>query len=240
MTTARESGRLDVDQALKGFLQDPDWMFKIGVGGTIYAVCLVLGLASPFCAPVVFALLALTNGYLLRIARYKVLDRDSKLPPWDNWMELFISGLTWLAIQFGFLLLILSVFTVSLLIGAASGAIKMYSPQFLPWALISLSLTALVVAVVSFFNRFLMVNFAVEERIKAGFALVDTFRRAAKRPGDFLSVWLLTIGFHWAAVLLPTLTLIGIFLIPSAYFISEILAVMLAAQVWQEDKMTTC
>lgn len=233
---AKRLGRLDCNQALNSFFQDPEWMFKTGIGGTINAVCLVMSVGSPLFLPIVFALWALVAGYILRVLRYKVLSEESKLPVWDNWLELFISGLTWLAIQFGLNLILLSAVTVGFIVGEGSGAIKVYSPTFLPWALGSTLAIALIWGLVSFLTPFLMVSFATEERIQAGFAFLEVFRRAAGNPIDFVAAWLLCIGIRWAALVLPTLTLIGVFLIPSTFFIGEIIAASISAQVWGPEK----
>ncbi len=232
--TAAARSQLDADQALKNLFADPDWMFKIGVGGTLNAICLVLGLASPFCLPVVFALMALSNGYVLRVARQISQDRSSKLPDWNNWLELFISGLTWLVVQFGFTVIFLSVITFCLMVGAASGAIKLYSAQFIAWATVSFVLSTFSWCALSFLGRFLMVNFAQKEHLAAGFAFREAFKRATANPGEFFVVWLLAIGIGWAGYILPVISILGIFLIPSTIFIAELLSASLAAQVWQQ------
>ncbi len=228
--------QLDPDCALKGYFQDPDWMFKTGIGGTLNAVAFVLLLSSPFCGPVVFAFLAVSNGYILRVARSKLIDRDAKLPVWENWLDLFVSGLTWLVIQFGFATIVVSTITLCVIAGFGSGAIKALNHQFLGWALTSSLLVIFVWGAVSFFTRFLMVNFAAEERVTAGFAFLEAIRRVRRDPASFIQAWLLATGIQAAAVILPVFSVIGIFFLPSTIFISEVLAATLAAQVWGATK----
>ncbi len=232
MTVVRRPTRLDADQVVRTFFADPDWMFKTGIGGTANAVCLVLAIASPLLAPVVIALMSLVSGYLLKVIRFRELAGEGPLPPWEGWLELLISGLTWQAIQFGWYLLVVSVVTVSLVLGSSTGIIKGYHPQFPSWVLACTLLTAASWTFISFFARYLMVSFAVEERIGAGFAVKEVLCRAARRPGDFLYAWLLSIGFQLAAIVLPAMTIIGVCLIPSTLFVADVLGASLAVQVW--------
>ena len=108
----------------------------------------------------------------------------------------------------------------------------MTSSHFFAWLLTAGGLSAFALAFTSFVSRFLIVNFAVEERIPAGLAIFQALRRAAGNPGDFICAWLLATGIQWAAVILPVATLLGMFLIPSTLFLAEILGASLAAQVW--------
>jgi len=236
MARARRKAELDADLAWSGFFKDADWMFKVGIGGTINAAALVLAVAHPLFIPVVCALFAVVSGYLLRLIRFKMLDPECKLPPWDDWLELIVSGMTWLAIQFGYYLAVASTITTTLLIGAGSGRVTAHSPEFVPWALISIFLVAAISLTVSFISPFLMVNFAVEERIAAGFALRKVYRRTRNNPRNMLLAWLLSTGLLWAAAVLPALTLIGIFFLPSTVFIAQVLSAVLATQVWGSDK----
>ena len=99
MSTIR-AGHLDAQYAWDSVLKDPDWMFKMGIGGMINAGCMLLAFSSFYFTPFAFAFLALIAGYTLRFIRYRVKDPDIKLPLWNEWLELLMSGLTWLAIQF--------------------------------------------------------------------------------------------------------------------------------------------
>jgi hypothetical protein len=236
MTGENRPTKIEANLALKTILDDSEWMFKTGVGGTINAICLVLSLASTFCLPVVVALMSLTNGYVLRVARVKASGLESKLPAWNEWLDLIISGLTWQAIQFGLFLVPLTAGTVCLLVGAASGAIKVSSQLFLPWAVTAFLATFLSWSAMSLLSRFMMINFAIEERVQSGLAVGATLRRIWSNPGDFLSVWLLSLGLQLAALILPALTVVGIFLIPSTLFVAEMLGASIAAQVWTANK----
>lgn len=232
MTGEKRPAKVDANLALKTFLDDSEWMFKTGVGGTINAICLVLSLASPYCVPVVVALMSLNNGYVLRVARVKASGLESKLPSWNEWLDLLISGLTWQAIQFGLLLVPLTAGTVCLLVGAASGAIKVSSPLFGPWAFTASFATFVCWALMSLLSRFMMINFAIEERVQAGLAVGAALKRIHRNAGAFIAVWLLSMGLQMAALILPAFTVIGIFLIPSSLFVAEMLSASIAAQVW--------
>lgn len=198
----------------------------------IVAGCIVLCAVNTILMPVALALFSLVCGYYLRVIRYKALNPASKLPDWDDWMELFMSGLTWLAVQFGLTLILVSTLTISLLIATAFGSIKTMEAGFVPWALTTAALVGAVFTALSFLTPFLMVNFAIEERVASGFAFAKVARKAANNPRGFATAWLLCIGLAWASLILPILTLIGIFFIPSTIFIGQVVCATLCAQVW--------
>lgn len=235
MKPAAKPVQLDADLALKGFFADPDWMFKMGLGGVINAGSLVLTMMNPFVfLPVTLAFIALVSGYLLRCLRLRVLNPASKLPDWSEWLDLFMSGLTWIAIQFGLFLVTASVATISLMLAAAAAAQQ--SPSYLPVAIAGVFFTVFTCLAVQFLQAFLMVNFAVEERLGAGFAILAVVRRASQRPGTFACAWLLATGLQVAAIVLPVLTVVGIFLTPSTLFASQLISASLLAQAWGPEK----
>ncbi len=212
-------------------------MFKTGIGGMIIAGCIILFMINPLSTPIALAIYSLVCGYTLRLIRYKSLNADSKLPDWDDWMEIFISGLTWLAIQFGLALIPITALTISLLVADATGTIKIASGMgFITWAAATIVVMTTICTTLSFVTPLLMVNFAIEERVPAGFAFLKVVKRAARNPLEFLVAWLLCIGVAWCAVILPILTLIGIFFLPSTIFIGHIVSATLLAQVWGDHK----
>jgi hypothetical protein len=229
---SRRLTQLDPDLAWKGIFNDEDWMMKIGIGGVVNAAAMLLIVQSKLFLPLSFALLAMVSGYLLRVIRYKVLNPESKLPDWENPMELLISGLTWLAIQFGFWLIVLSLATLLLIFAASTGMQNVEHPAFFPWAIGTGITVAISWAAVSFLTSYLMVNFAIEESSKAGFAVKKVFAKFARHRRNFTFAWLLGLGVTIASVVVPTLTVIGIFLVPSTLFIGLIIAATLAAQAW--------
>jgi uncharacterized membrane protein len=128
-------------------------------------------------------------------------------------------------------LLLLSILAVALL-GISSEqnpAIMTIVTLIISITVISLWLTA------SFFIPFLMVNFAQEECFKAGFAFAKVTSMVKTQFGSFLTCWLIIIGINLAALVLPILTLIGIFLIPTTIFIAQVVSCALAAQAWHLD-----
>jgi hypothetical protein len=229
---ARRLAQLDPDLAWKGLFKDDDWMFKIGIGGVANAAGMLLLTQSKFFFPISFALLAVVTGYVLRVIRYKVLNPESKLPDWENPMELLISGLTWLVIQFGYWLLVLSLATSLVMFAAATGMEKADHPAFFAWAISSGIAVALAWAAVSFGTCYLMVNFAVKESMRAGFEINQVFARLAKNRKNLVLAWILGIGVLLASVIVPAVTVIGIFLVPSTLFAGLIIAATLAAQAW--------
>jgi len=236
MTSAGQLPSLDADQALRSVFKDPDWMFKTGIGGTLNAGFLVILIVAPILLPLGFGLIAIVCGYLLRLIRTKAQDASAALPGWADWLELAISGLTWMSIQAGLLILVLACLAAALFAGAGSAALSPTSPFFFTWAATSAALVLALWLVLEFLRPYLMANLACQERLSAGFAVAAVLKAAARRPMDFILVVLLASGIQWLSILLPLFTVVGIFLLPSTVFLGHLICASLIAQVWGASK----
>lgn len=224
----REGPAFDADLAVKGFFRDPEWMFKAGIGGMINAGGLVTGLANPLMFPVLLALSALTMGFSMRAVRFRALEIEDKLPEWNEWLELFVSGLTWIALQFGYWSLVVGFATILIMVG-----LKLETPQTLNYWIVTAVLLMIAAALkVSFFTSYLMVNFALEENLKAGFAIKEVVKRAWRDPSGLVGAWLLTLGLTGASVIAPSLTIVGIFFVPSTIFAAQVMSADILTQAW--------
>lgn len=226
---------LDPNGAIRDYFKDSEWMFKTGLGGVLNASSLVVLAMNPLLLPICICIWAMNMGFVLRTMREKV-DSAEKLPDWKYWMDLFISGMTWFAIvagQYGF---VLSIATLSLMIGNTIGAMNVLDPRYLPWSIASISVVFLVWLLVSIVSAALMTNFAIEEKIAGGFAFAKVLKRLKKKPLPFVQAWLLGIGLHSLAFIVPSMTLIGVFIIPSVYFAAQVISAVLWAQAWKASE----
>src|SRR5690349_8722429 len=105
-----ESG-LDPDLAARAFFRDPQWLFKTGIGGFLNVLSFTLCALNYLLIPIAFLLWGLVTGYVLRAARTHIKNPEDRLPEWNDWLDLLISGLTWMAIYTGQLLFFFSVFS---------------------------------------------------------------------------------------------------------------------------------
>lgn len=222
---------LNVDRLLRTLLSD-DWVVKTGVGGMLAAGSIVAGLYSYMCIPIVVALWALMIGYFLRCMRYKLLNPDCKLPDWGDWGDLFLSGITWVALQ-TFLWIGVAAIAFGIITLCSAYAIASKNPIESNLDVIA---GCCVIAVVYFFfsllSAFLMVNFAQEENTGAGMAFRKVFARIAAEPGKYVGSYLLSVGIQWAAIILPCITVIGVFLLPSTFFIGQAASAAVLARTW--------
>lgn len=235
------STKLDADLALRGYPKDPEWMFKTGLGGTITAgvglltVLAIMDVKQFAYLPLAIALSALSNGFLLRTIRKRIADPEARLADWNEWGDLFMAGLTWLAVQFCLFIIAAMVLSTGLLLAFAS-VVK--NSRSLPMLITTDELALLFVFVVlcwsSFFGNYLLVNFAEEEKLGAGFAFRKVIRALRKDPKGFLTAWALACSVQALAVLGPMVTLLGVFLIPSTYFAGQIIAGTILAQFWAQ------
>lgn len=230
----RNSG-LDPDSALAGFFrnQNQDWTVKTGIGGIFNALALALFCVNPLLFPVSVCLLAMVQGYALRTLRAYIKDENGPMPPWDDWFDLFVSGMSWIAIMvlFGFLLMTFSMFCM--IGGILAQSSKSMDPNFVLWAGGTMVGIKLIGAWLAFFLAVLMANFAEEESMPAGFAYFKVMKRMLLAPGDFLCAWMIGVGLQLMFFVVPCITIIGIFLLPTSMFTAQILSSIIMAQAWR-------
>ncbi len=222
---------VDVERLVKGVIKD-EWMLKTGVGGILAAGAIVAVLYNFVFLPLSAALVALMLGYCLRCMRVKAANPDVRLPDWDEWGDLFLSGITWIALQFGIWVFFISLQLIILGL-AVSCSYAAKSPVLSVLSLVLggtvVSLSTLVLWILCAYT---MVNFAIEENAKAGLAFLKVARRIVASPGRMFLGFALALGIQVATVAIPCLTIIGIFLIPSAYFIGQIVSSIVLARFW--------
>lgn len=240
---------LDPNLAFRQLVKDPDWNFKVGVGGIFNALSLVVLCGGLMMLPASFCCWALNTGYVLRVMRSKMKDPEAKLPDWNDWLDLFISGMSWLAIAYGFVMVCVLYYfsSMSSIISyyyqlakkapvatdALASAQSTHSEQIL-WVGGATVLLIVLACVLHFFSSILKLNFARKETMRAGFAYGEALKIIRTRPADFLYVWLLSVGLLKLAIILPTLTVLGIFFVPSVFFAAQILTALLYAQTGHE------
>lgn len=231
-TAVSEYSGLDPNLALKQFFKDSDWRFKTGLGAVINASSFLLLVMNPVLLPLSFCLWSVVAGYELRVIRVRIKDANAPMPEWNDWLDLMISGLTWLAVYCGQLLFLTSIGTVALLIGGATGSRHATSNDFDFWVLSSLGLIYSSTVFTALLAQLLMTNLAEEERASAAFALRKAIRRFMQCPLQFIEVYLLSIGIRAVAIIVPSILLVGVFFIPMTLFMATCLEGVMLAQVW--------
>jgi len=226
------SATLDLDGALKGFFQDKEWPLKIMLGGLINLSASTLPVINPAFVPISCALLGLSAGYLLRVMRLSIKGELEKLPDWNDILDLLISGLSWFSICMGFFFFILSVLAISLLAAGNTSILKISSPSYLYWAVLTFIAIYTMIISFKFFLATLMANFAEEERMLAGFAWRKVIKRIIAQPKPLMVAWLAGLTLTFVAVVLPTLTRVGTPLVPFLSFLAEVIAVRMIGQAW--------
>jgi hypothetical protein len=220
--------RLDPSKAVKETMSDSDWTFKVGVGGMLNAAALVTFSAGPLFWPATLACSSCTLGYSLRYLRICLTEKEAKLPDWSDWFDLFYSGLTWTAVQFMFFSLLVLFAASSFCVGMS---IPMESPWFLPANIATLTIFFVLFLYFSLLSTFLMVIFAREENFKAAFAFGKVAKLLSINNQEKIIAWLLSLGMIWSAYLIPTMTIIGVFFIPSVVFLAQLVCAKLLAQI---------
>lgn len=226
-------GSIDYNQIWKDIFSDPEWLFKTGMGGIFNAICLVLMGASPLFFPLVFIVVALLSGYLLSAIRARLTSQEPGLPLWTDWPLLFVSGLTWIVIE-----LLLNIFPALILglvglIWLSLRTMTTDSPEFIWVFVISALILQFAWLLLSFARPFLMVNFALKEKLTAGLDLPLVFSVITRAPATFIVAWLVILGLGMAAVAIPIITLIGVFFLPTTVFLANLASALIAAEAWR-------
>jgi hypothetical protein len=86
-----------------------------------------------------------------------------------------------------------------------------------------------------FLTTFLWVNFGVEERLGGALALRKVVGMIRRNPVQFLTAWALSTALYLAAVLIPSATVIGIFIVPTTTFAAQLISANLLAQLWEDS-----
>ena len=228
---AESKKNTDIDRLIKGLFSD-DWMVKTGVGGVLSAGALVAILYSLYCLPIFAGFSALAIGYCLRCMRVKAADPEAKLPQWNDWVDLFLSGITWIALQTGIWLSGCCLLAVLLLACLNVAFMEKSSTLSLVWTLSGCTFVFMALALMSLLSAYVMVNFALEENARAGLAYGKVARCLVRSPGRLACGFLLATGIQYLAVIVPCLTVVGIFLVPSSCFAGSIVSSIVLARHW--------
>jgi hypothetical protein len=224
---------LSPSETLRQFKTDSEWTMKAGIGGMIYAFGLVLIFLNILFFPVIICLLALIEGYLITTIQASIADANAPLPKWKGWLELLIAGLTWMAIECLLFLASLGIVLGALVLGDIMHGDRILHPSFPFWAISVWSLVMLVFALSSLFSALRMAFFAERQEIGAAFGFGEVLKRLVRFPAPLLQAWLLQTGLFALALLLPIATVIGVFLLPSTIFISQLFGARILAQAWR-------
>ncbi|MBZ0186406.1 MAG: DUF4013 domain-containing protein [Candidatus Obscuribacterales bacterium] len=236
--TTDELVRLDPNLAFGRFFADKDWMYKTCIGGVWYASSILM-LFVHILIPVTFCLWAINTGYVLRVMRVKIEDRNAKLPDWNDIPDLFISGMSWIAVACGFLLLIASVGIFCFFLAVLLSNFNSLLDTLLYFTIGTIVGISILTLYLHLFCSVLMANFARQESMAAGFQYRKVFDRLKAEPGEFFCAWMLGIGLNIVAIVVPIMTIVGIFFLPSTLFASQLLAATLIAQVWSASEPLT-
>lgn len=224
---------LDPNAAFRQFFADPDWRTKAGIGGIFSGGSLLLFFLGPLFFPLALCCWGILTGYYLRLVRVKIADVQAPLPKWNDWLDLLISGITWIAVTFGQFLIPISIATVSMLYGIVGGQKFITGNWYTFWAASSIALIAFSSITVSVVNTIIMANFARREHMSAAFDLVTVVKKLASSAHLFLQAWLLILGIQWLGVIVPAISVIGIALIPICCFVTSCIGAILTAQAWR-------
>ncbi|HEY9712958.1 MAG TPA: DUF4013 domain-containing protein, partial [Chroococcales cyanobacterium] len=148
-------GGLDPNQALSVYFKEPNWRSKTLIGGLLNFGAFMALCLHRILIPVAFLFMAVVIGYQLRVMRTKMVDANAVLPKWDDWADLCISGLTWIAVVCGQAMVVISVATIVLMVGSANTMINASNSKFMLWGACAVGLVSITWILVAFFSTML-------------------------------------------------------------------------------------
>lgn len=217
----------------KEMLADQNWLSKLAIGTSVNLTALLVFLFNPLFLPLSVIMGGITNGYLLRVMR-TYIKGSKELPEWDQFVDLMISGISWLAVTLFFQFGGLALLALFLTQGVASGSTFVASKGFTNWGITTFLSVYCYFVLTSFFTSILMANFAQEESMKSGFQWLKVSTRMLRAPGKFLFVWLAGLSLIFLASFLPGLTFIGLIISPFLTFLAQVVQARMIALVWRE------
>ena len=228
---------LDPNLSFKLLFKDKDWTLKTGIGGIFNALSVGLFCINPLFFPVSICLMALVQGYVLKILREKIADQNAQLPKWSDWFDLFVSGMSWIALMTMFFFVVMIILQGCFFLGALLHTSKAVDSSFVYWASLTILSINLVSAWFLFFSAVLMANFAKEESMVAGFQYLKVLGKISKQPKDFICAWLLGVGIQALFFFVPLVTVVGALFLPTTVFISQLLTASIMAQAWRSASL---
>ena len=205
---ARDS--IDLGQAFRFVVEDPDWIKKILIGG-------VFTLLSGVLVGAVFVM-----GYCVRLIRRVAAGDPRPLPEWDDLGGMFGLGLRGLAIYLVYVLPVAIVpmafaFVVAMTGAGLSGASGSRDASEAFGALAAMGLmgvyaiTAILMLALGLYVPAALARFAMLDRVSAGFEIGENLSFIRRNLGNYAMTLLLYLLGSFAAQLGVLLCCVGIF-----------------------------
>jgi len=142
---------MDIERILRQPAKDQQWILKTVIGGVLLFIPVVSFVAY---------------GYLLETAK-KGMQNSDELPPWENWLDMFVKGFMVSVISVVYLLVPLTV----MVLGWGLGSASMIHGGYQTWDTVGFgaaSLVGLVLALVfGFFVPMAWIHYAACDRFRA-------------------------------------------------------------------------
>ncbi len=185
---------MNYTRAITFFRNDPRWQTKVLIGAliTLASMALSIVLIGLFG----FVLLA---GYGVRLMQNVRDGAEYPLPEWDDWGGDFVRGLklTVIGLVWSLPIIIFLMFYFGSFFAMAGVSAWFDAPvglAFMPAMYCMLGLAIVYSLVVSFFSPGFIINFAIEERLAAGFQFARIWRWTTANLGAVVIVVLLVLG----------------------------------------------
>ena len=224
--------KFNPNNAFKLFFQDKNWTLKTGIGGIINATAIIILFFSPVFIPISVCLFALNIGYILKCVNHK-LAKKADLPDYDGFVDLLLSGLNWMALWFSYLLMFLFLSGMVLFTAICLNAFDIESRYFTFTASLTMFIIFLLWIKFQFIINFIIVDFAKTYKPSPIKSLKQLTLNFWRNPLIMLITFGLNTGIFYLAILIPGLSVFGIFLIPSTMYIASVINILLILDSYQ-------
>ena len=168
------------------------------------------------------------NTQCSKKAKQLVLSDD-----YDGLVDLLLSGLNWMALWFSYLLMFLFLSGMVLFTAICLNAFDIESRYFTFTASLTMFIIFFLWIKFQFIINFIIVDFAKTYKPSPIKSLKQLILNFWRNPLIMLITFGLNTGIFYLAILIPGLSVFGIFLIPSTMYIASVINILLILDSYQ-------
>ena len=204
-------GSIDFGRAFQFYFEDPDWLKKTLIGGALFFFGLV-GLVALFAGVI---LLAMVNGYMMRVMQRAYAGDPRPLPEWEDYGGLMRDGFKLLLLWLGYGAIFYGIPMVAIVaMGFVSAAARSdaVSGIMALFILLMQLLTMVLGLGLAIYMPSAVARMTLYQRLGAGFEFKENLALIKRNPGNYFLAFLivLVVGLV-ASVAGCALCLVGIF-----------------------------
>ena len=223
---------VDPSNSFKLYFKDQSWAFKTSIGGILNALAIILLTIHPIFFPVSVCLLAINYGYLVKCLNHRS-SGNLELPEFNGFIDMMLTGLSWFALATCFYLIYFCLTGIILVTAEVFDAFNYLNQNFILFGSLTINLLFFLFLVTNYFLNFMVIDFSKSDKISAINALKKIITKTKLYPKQFILAFLLNLGIFSLSVMVPVMSIIGVFLLPSTLFVALIINGLISYEIYE-------